>query len=105
MSRIRREHPEAREELRAAANWYDDEQPGLGTDFYDAVDDALRRILERPASAAIFPGWQGTLEVRSMHVRRFPYRVLYYITETTIVILAYSNEHRRPGYWQDRLHS
>lgn len=105
MSRIQREHPEAREELRAAAHWYDDEQPGLGADFYDAVDGALRHILEWPDSAPVLPGWEDTLEVRSMHVGSFPYRVLYYLTETSIVILAYAHEHRKPGYWRRRLRS
>lgn len=101
----KREHPDAREELRNAANWYDDEQPGLGHDFYDAIDDALQHMLDWPFSAPVFPGWQDAPQVRSMRVRVFPYRVLYYVTDTSIVILAYAHHRRKPGHWQHRLDS
>ena len=40
----KREHPEARDELREAAYWYDDREPGLGDDFYDAIDEAIARV-------------------------------------------------------------
>ena len=42
----KREHPEAREELREAAFWYDDREPGLAEDFYDAIDETIARISE-----------------------------------------------------------
>jgi plasmid stabilization system protein ParE len=98
-----REHPDARDELREAAHWYDDREPGLGDDFYDAVDDAIDRIQRWPESAPEFPAWEGTPVVRSMPVVAFPYRVLYYLTNSTAVILAYTHERRGPGYWQSRL--
>ena len=105
MSLERREHPDARDELREAASWYDDREPGLGSHFYDAVDEAITRIQEWPDSAPAFPGWEGTHVVRSMPVAAFPYRVLYFVTESTAVILAYAHERRRPGHWQDRFDS
>lgn len=37
--------------------------------------------------------------VRSMPVRVFPYRVLYYLTDKSIVMLAYAYQRRRPGDW------
>lgn len=99
----KREHPEAREELRSAANWYDDEQAGLGDDFYDAIDEAIQHMLDWPLSAPVFLGWKDTPQVHSMRVRVFPYRVLYYVTGTSIVILAYARHRRKPRYWQRRL--
>lgn len=103
MSLSKREHPEARDELRDAANWYESEPPGLGEDFYDAIDETLRHIVDWPHSAPVFPGWTDTPVVRSMPVQLFPYRVLYYVTDTSAVILAYAHYRRAPGYWQDRL--
>lgn len=103
MRLTKREHPEARDELQDAANWYDDEQPGLGDDFYDAIDEALQSILDWPLSAPVFPGWDDTPEVRTMAVHVFPYRVMYYVTDTSIVVLAYAHHRRKPGYWQHRL--
>ena len=99
----KREHPEARDELREAAFWYDDRESGLGEDFYDAIDEAIARISGWPRSAPAFPGWVDTPTVRSMAVAVFPYRVLYYVTDTSFVILAYAHNRRKPRYWQHRL--
>lgn len=103
MSLERREHPEAGAELREAANWYDDRAHGLGEDFYDAIDQAIARIHDWPRSAPMFDGWVGPPELRTMTVGIFPFRVIYYLTDTSLVILAYAHGRRKPGYWQHRL--
>lgn len=103
MTLPKREHPVAREELRSAALWYDDQHAGLGKDFLDAIDEAIERLLDRPHSAPIVAGWEDEPQVRSMRVRVFPYRVLYYITDTAVVIVAYAHQRRRPGYWHHRV--
>lgn len=41
-------HPEADQELEAAALWYEDRQPGLGDHFLDEFERTLRRILAEP---------------------------------------------------------
>lgn len=41
-------HPAAREELEAAGEWYDEHLPGLSAELFDAVQDALDLIVERP---------------------------------------------------------
>jgi len=41
-------HPEADEELRAAALWYDKRQPGLGDDFLDEYERTVSRIAATP---------------------------------------------------------
>jgi len=41
-------HPEADEELEAAALWYEERQPGLGDDFLDQFEHTLRRIVAEP---------------------------------------------------------
>ncbi len=103
MSPSKREHPEARVELRAAAFWYDDEQPGLGDDYLDAVDATVQSILDWPHAASVLPGWEGTPSIRSRKVGVFPYRVLYYHSGPGVVILAYAHQRRRPDYWRHRL--
>lgn len=32
-----------------------------------------------------------------------PYGVVYYATDSEIVIVAYAHEKRRPGYWKHRV--
>ena len=38
-------HPEADQELEAAALWYKERQPDLGNDFLDEFEHTLRRIV------------------------------------------------------------
>ncbi|WP_374791921.1 hypothetical protein [Aerosakkonema funiforme] len=45
--------PEVREELDEAYNWYESQQPGLGDDFLDCVDEILNRIFQMPESYAV----------------------------------------------------
>jgi plasmid stabilization system protein ParE len=42
-------HPEAEQELEAAALWYEERQGGLGKDFLDEFEDTIRRIEADPA--------------------------------------------------------
>jgi hypothetical protein len=49
-------HPEADEELEAAALWYEERQPGLGDDFLDQFERALRRIVAEPERWRKFRG-------------------------------------------------
>jgi hypothetical protein len=41
-------HPEADEELEAAALWYEDRQSGLGDDLLDEFERTLRRVVASP---------------------------------------------------------
>ena len=56
MTLARRFHPEAGRELDAAANWYEDQQLGLGADFPELVEEAIDLVLEWPRIAPVFPG-------------------------------------------------
>lgn len=100
MTLARRIHSEATSELLDAAKWYETEQTGLGEDFLAAIEAAVQGVLNWPQAAPVFLGWNDEPVVRSKSVRVFPYRVLYYVTDTSVVILAYAHQRRRPGYWQ-----
>ena len=41
-------HPEALEEYDELALWYGEREPALALRFIEAVEDAIRRILEAP---------------------------------------------------------
>ena len=103
MTLTRRVHPEAAFELSEAAAWYESERIDLGGDFLAEVRATERRVLDWPRSAPVFPGWTDVPAVRSMAVAVFPYRVLYYLTDMNVVIVAYAHNRRRPRYWQHRL--
>jgi toxin ParE1/3/4 len=99
----RREHRAAREELFAAAYWYDSQRSGLGDDLLDAVDAAIEGLFEWPNAAPPLTGWDRDPIVRTKGVQDFPYRIIFFNRNEELIILAYAHERRDPGYWTSRL--
>src|SRR5579862_9246379 len=90
-------HPEADEELEAAAQWYEDRQPGLGDVFLDQFEATLRRILPEPERWRKIRG-----ENRKLNFHQFPYAIVYSVSSETLYIKAVMHLHRRPFYWSER---
>jgi toxin ParE1/3/4 len=86
--------PAASRELNEAADFYDLEQPGLGTAFLDAVEVALFAVAGNPAA---FPVLLGA--TRKRVISRFPYSILYWFDEATVYVAAVAHHRQRPGYW------
>ena len=101
-SRVRFED-EADAEYRHAGHWYEGRRTDLGIEFFDAVDAAVRQIVELPRAGARVPRLPATLPVRRVPVKRFPYHVVYLETPAAIRILAVAHDRRKPGYWKGRL--
>ena len=99
--RIRTE-PEASSEVEQAALWYQQQRPGLGDEFLEAIDDALEFISRFPQAGAPVPDVPLDLPVRRAPVRRFPFQVVYLERRTTIRVLAFAHDRRSPGYWHSR---
>lgn len=96
-------HPEARAELFADVDWYDERQAGLGERFGEAVRSAIADAVDAPESWPTWPGWNRDPVVRSKGVARFPYRVVYFVRDDQLTIVAIAHEKRRPGYWRGRV--
>lgn len=91
-------HPEARAELTAAAEWYEQQREGLGLEFTSAVEAAIERIRLLPQAGAV-----DEVTGRRKHVmRRFPYNVFYQELDDVIWIGAVAHQRRKPRYWADR---
>ena len=93
-------HPEAREELIAAALYYESQRSGLGDEFLDEVDVAIAAVLDAPER------WpEVEAGIRRYRLDRFPYGLIYrHFRETKVIqIEAVMELHRRPGYWHRRL--
>lgn len=90
-------HPEADEELAAAAIWYEERQPGLGNDFLNEFERTLRRVVARPERWRNFRG-----DNRKLNFNRFPYAIVYSVHSDTLYIKAVMHLHRRPFYWRHR---
>lgn len=89
-------HPEADQELEAAAIWYDERRPGLVGDFLDEFEITLRRILEDPERWRKIRGANRTL-----NFHRFPYAIVYGVGANVFYIKALMAVHCRPFYWRD----
>lgn len=85
-------------ELTEAAQFYDEQQPGLGKAFLDAIRETSEKIKQQPE---MYPFIENP--IRSCRVRPFPYRLLYRELGERIQIVAVVHLSRRPGYWKERL--
>lgn len=90
-------HRLAEREVNEAAQYYDAEEPGLGSVFLQEVDRCVRSIQAHPEAGPILRG-----DVRRRLLRRFPYALVYKIKSTGVRILAVMNLKRRPTYWVGR---
>ncbi len=91
---------DAEAEMVEAARYYDEHQPGLGSDFLDKVDDAIGQIA---GHSSRFGFYRGSKAVRSVRLARFPYRLLFTIRTDRVLVVAVAHLHRHPDYWKNRL--
>jgi plasmid stabilization system protein ParE len=87
----------AKQDLIAAARWYEDRRDGLGDELLDEVKAALERLEQFPGI-----GSETLSGYRRCFVRRFPYALIYRSSGEAIVIVAVSHHRRRPGHWRRR---
>ena len=91
-------HPEAYAEMLESARFFEEKSPGLGSDLIAAIQEAIRRIIKFPQLGAI-----EEANIRKCLVHGFPFTVLYEAGQGQIYIAAVMHQHRRPGYWRERL--
>jgi len=89
--------PEARLDILAAKEWYEDRARGMGHEFVRAVDAAASGITRFPLA---FPRVHG--DIRKAVLRRFPYSLLFLVEEEDIVVLGCFHHRQDPHTWTDR---
>ncbi|QTA86787.1 type II toxin-antitoxin system RelE/ParE family toxin [Desulfonema magnum] len=91
-------HPSAKMELNEAIHYYESCRIGLGAEFAKEIRSTVRRINEFPEA------WSPLTEnTRRCLTRRFPYGVIYQITNDQILIIAVTQLNRKPDYWKSRI--
>jgi plasmid stabilization system protein ParE len=93
---------EAEVEYREAGRWYEDRRTGLGVEFFDAVDVAVRQVLDFPHIGTLVPRVSRDLPIRRLALARFPYHLIYIEPTVELRILAVAHNRRKPGYWTSR---
>ena len=83
MTREVRLRPEAEQDLVEAATWYEVNQPGLGQQFLDEVQETLSSISEQPLAYTLV-----YRSVRRALLSRFPFGVFYVMSDPTLIVVA-----------------
>jgi toxin ParE1/3/4 len=94
---------EAEDELIEAQKWYDRQRSGLGDEFRGAIEEAMERLIKAPLTASPIINLHPTIDARQVLVKRFPYSIIFISLEEDIWVVAFAHQHRRPGYWRERL--
>lgn len=90
--------PRARAELVEAARYYRVEAgPGVAEAFSEEFQRTLGKVLEHPEAGAVIANRR-----RRYLFHRFPYSLIYRITEDGVHIVAVAHQSRRPNYWARR---
>ena len=103
MSIKMRLHPEARIDYIEGAEYYESRLPGLGKDFASEVEAAIQRIAENPRGAALAGSSSPLGEIRRRVLHRFPFSIVYILTNEFAEIVAIAHGRRRPNYWRSRV--
>ena len=90
--------PQAQAEFDDVRRYYNRQKTGLGDDFTEMVRQSLRRVLAQPESCPV-----EFEDIRRAALKRFPYKLLYSIETDHLYVIAVAHQHRKPGYWQDRI--
>jgi len=90
-------HPEAARELTRSIEYYEEKSEGLGAEFLDDVESAISQILTYPGSGTLL-----TDEDRRGLLNRFPFGIIYEVSEDLLTIIAVMHLRRNPDYWKSR---
>ena len=89
----------ARAELVDAQDWYENEAPGLGRRFRQAVNAVIQRMSANPRQ---FPVVHKN--IRRALLRRFPYALMFVLADdATLTVIACFHGSRDPVRWQERV--
>lgn len=90
-------HWEVQSEIDSSFLWYERQRSGLGTEFLDAVENALAEIADHPKRYGF-----AERDVREYAVTRFPHGIYYRVLPDRIRILAVHHSSRDPENWRSR---
>jgi toxin ParE2 len=89
--------PPARRELTDAVSYYNAQRPRLGDEFRDEIWESIKRVQQFPDA------WHPLSDaIRRCQLNRFPYGLIYSLSDSEILIIAVAHLHRAPEYWRSR---
>lgn len=91
--------PLAKQDIKEAAKWYNERQPGIGKRFTQHVRQKVKFIRQNPKAVAI--RYENT---RTAVLDVFPY-MIHFTTDNKnklVIISAVLSTHRDPHMWKER---
>jgi plasmid stabilization system protein ParE len=89
---------EAANEIEHERQWYRRRSESAEASFLRELDDAIITVIEAPQI------WPRYLAGTQRYVLpTFPFSLIYFVEEDVVVIVSLASEHKKPGYWRDRL--
>jgi plasmid stabilization system protein ParE len=94
--------PEVATDIEEAADWYDEQQDGLGSELCEEILRVLDRLSENPL---LNSRRHPVKDIRWRYSERFPYRVIYQVVENenTVVVVAVLHGARHDRHWKRRI--
>jgi plasmid stabilization system protein ParE len=86
---------EAVDEANVAFNWHEDQQAGLGDEFYRELTRCIEFIVENPLLSRVV-----YLGLRKRKLDRFPYLVYYSVTDAELSVVSVFHGSRNPIEWK-----
>jgi plasmid stabilization system protein ParE len=87
--------PQARLELADASDWYDAQDKRLADDLLFAFEETISTIVQNPFQYQVI-----RRKTRRASLGKFPYGLIYSVSENDIVILSCFHGRRNPKRWQ-----
>ncbi len=88
---------DASQEMIDAAKYFEEQQPGLGQNFLDELQDSFNLIITMPYAYPMVGK-----RTRKKILYRFPFNIIYAIEDDRIRVLAIAHQKRQPTYWSGR---
>ena len=92
--------PSALTDIAEAASWYHQKESGLGSEFEREVVEAIGAL---PNNPLMYRVRRTRKNVRWKLLDRFPYRIVFRITEDLVTVIAVLHSARNDRQWRQRL--
>ena len=92
--------PDVDFDLLEAERWYEQQRPGLGQEFLQAVRETISRV---PRNPLFYRVRQKRRQIRWTYSRRFPYRIIFRVIGDSVVIYAVLHAARHDRHWKRRI--
>lgn len=90
--------PLAKADIQAAYRWYEQQRPGLGSQFRTSLEATVSSIRRAPGRYRV-----AVDEFRRALVRRFPFEVFYEYDDEKVVVHFVFHTSRDSVIWRKRL--